>query len=81
MGVHAKYGLLLRRVFLSPFTAAYGGILRVRHALYDNGSLRSTRPTVPTIAIGNLALGGTGENPHTWNWCFVAWKVMLLWPR
>ncbi|MDX9750826.1 MAG: tetraacyldisaccharide 4'-kinase [Flavobacteriales bacterium] len=55
--------MLLRRILLAPFTALYGGVLHLRHALYDAGILKSTRPPVPTIAIGNLALGGTGKTP------------------
>lgn len=53
----------LRRILLWPFSVIYGAILRVRHGLYDLGFLKSTRPTAPTIAIGNLALGGTGKTP------------------
>lgn len=55
--------MLLRRTLLWPFSLLYGLLLRIRHALYDLKILRSTRPTVPTIAIGNLALGGTGKTP------------------
>lgn len=53
----------LRRTLLAPVAGLYGAVLRVRHALYDRGLLRSVRPAVPTIAIGNLALGGTGKTP------------------
>ncbi|MBL7951318.1 MAG: tetraacyldisaccharide 4'-kinase [Flavobacteriales bacterium] len=53
----------LRRILLWPFSVIYGAILRIRHGLYDLGILNSKRPTVPTIAIGNLALGGTGKTP------------------
>jgi tetraacyldisaccharide 4'-kinase len=63
MIVPAKYAMLLRRLVLLPFTAVYGGVLRIRHALYDHGLLKRTRPEMPTIAIGNLALGGTGKTP------------------
>lgn len=55
--------MLFRRILLWPFSVIYGTILRIRHGLYDLGILKSTRPGVPTIAIGNLALGGTGKTP------------------
>ena len=55
--------MLFRRILLWPFTVFYGAVLRIRHGLYDLGILKSTRPSVPTIAIGNLALGGTGKTP------------------
>ena len=55
--------MLFRRILMWPFTVFYGAILYARHGLYDLGILKSTRPTVPTIAIGNLALGGTGKTP------------------
>jgi len=53
----------IRRTALAPFAWLFGAALRLRHALYDAGILRSFRPMVPTIAIGNLALGGTGKTP------------------
>ncbi|MBK9177491.1 MAG: tetraacyldisaccharide 4'-kinase [Flavobacteriales bacterium] len=53
----------LRRIALAPFAWLYGAGLVMRHALYDLGIRRSIRPTLPTIAIGNLALGGTGKTP------------------
>jgi len=51
------------RTLLTPLAWLYGAVLLIRHALYDAGVLKTERPTVPTIAIGNLALGGTGKTP------------------
>lgn len=59
----AKYAMPSRRILLWPLTAVLGAVLHLRHALYDLGILRHTRPRVSTIAIGNLALGGTGKTP------------------
>ena len=54
---------ILRRLLL-PLAWTYGLVLRIRHLLYDRGLLAATRPEVPTIVIGNIALGGTGKTPH-----------------
>lgn len=55
---------MLRRTLLAPLALVWGVVLRVRHALYDAGWLRSVGPAVPTIVIGNLSFGGTGKTPH-----------------
>jgi len=52
------------RLLLLPFAWLYGLGLRARHLLYDRGWLASTRPVLPTIVFGNIALGGTGKTPH-----------------
>jgi len=52
------------RLLLLPFSWLYGAVLRIRHLLYDNGTLASTATKVPSIVIGNIALGGTGKTPH-----------------
>lgn len=52
------------RLALLPFSWLYGLVLRLRHAGYDLGWLRAKSADVPTITIGNIALGGTGKTPH-----------------
>ena len=53
------------RVLLAPLSWLYAIALIVRHKLYDWGILNSRSFDVPTICVGNLALGGTGKTPHT----------------
>ncbi len=52
------------RLLLLPFSWLFGLVLSIRHLLYDHGWLKSTAPDLPTIVIGNIALGGTGKTPH-----------------
>ena len=53
------------RLLLAPLSWLYALALLVRHRLYDWGILKSRSFSVPTICVGNLALGGTGKTPHT----------------
>jgi tetraacyldisaccharide 4'-kinase len=48
---------------LSPLSTLYGYLGRLRVELYRRGILRSHAFPVPVIAIGNLAVGGTGKTP------------------
>jgi tetraacyldisaccharide 4'-kinase len=52
------------RKWLKPIGLIYSALLRFRHALYNTGILKSTAGQLPTIVVGNLALGGTGKTPH-----------------
>ena len=52
------------RLLLLPFAWIHAAVLRLRHLLYDSGILKSNGSNIPTIVIGNIALGGTGKTPH-----------------
>ena len=53
------------RILLFPFALLYGLATGIRNWLFDRGVLRSETVDVPTICVGNLAVGGTGKTPHT----------------
>jgi len=48
-----------------PLAALYGGVVRLRRALYRRGWLRTQRLPVPVIVIGNIVAGGAGKTPLT----------------
>lgn len=53
----------LIRWILFPFTILYTLVIWVRNKLYDHRILKSRSFEVPTIVIGNLAVGGAGKSP------------------
>ena len=50
---------------LLPFAWLYGGVMAMRNWLFDQGYLPQQSFDLPIIAVGNLAVGGTGKTPHT----------------
>ena len=48
---------------LAPISWIYGFFVWLRNVLYDDRILRSTEVDIPTICVGNLAVGGTGKTP------------------
>jgi len=63
-GGDIRPGPLLSAALLVP-GLLYGTAVRVRNRLYDRGLLKVRRLPCPTIAFGNLTVGGTGKTPLT----------------
>lgn len=53
------------RCLTIPLSWIYAFVVWVRNVLYDDRVLPSHAVEIPTIAIGNLAVGGTGKTPMT----------------
>lgn len=58
--------------WLQPLAWLYGGMLRLRRALYARGWCRRYRSKRPVVVVGNLSVGGTGKTP------FVLWLAQQL---
>lgn len=63
------------RVLLLPVAWLYGAIIKIRNRLYDNKYWKSAHFNFPVIAVGNLAVGGTGKSP------MVEYLISLLQPN
>jgi tetraacyldisaccharide 4'-kinase len=48
---------------LSPLSAIYGSVVRVRNSLYDSGVLPVRRLQGAVVSVGNLSAGGSGKTP------------------
>jgi len=57
------YLALILSVLLFQLTAIYYIVISVRHFLYDKGLLKSYKPEVFTVSVGNITAGGTGKTP------------------
>ena len=53
----------LVRLPLVPLAALYGAAVRLRAAVYRAGWRPVARLPLPTVAVGNLSVGGTGKTP------------------
>jgi tetraacyldisaccharide 4'-kinase len=51
------------RTALWPFEQIYGGVVAARGLMYGQRMLSATQPSLPTISVGNLTVGGTGKTP------------------
>ena len=49
----------------APLAWIYGGVIDIRHKLFDWGVLKSREFDIPVICVGNITVGGTGKTPHT----------------
>lgn len=57
---------------LLPLSGLFRLMIRLRRAAYRYGLLKSCRPSVPVIIVGNITVGGSGKTP------LVIWLVQLL---
>jgi tetraacyldisaccharide 4'-kinase len=56
-------GASIVRSMLLPPSLLYDGVMRARARAYAKRFLRSEIPDVPTVAVGNLTVGGSGKTP------------------
>jgi tetraacyldisaccharide 4'-kinase len=60
--IEEKRGILKK---LYDMINPYSWITATRNRLFDCNLIKSHQPSIPTICIGNITVGGTGKTPHT----------------
>ena len=50
------------RLILFPFALIYGIVIYIRNKCFDWGILKSQKLQIPSVGVGNLAMGGTGKS-------------------
>lgn len=54
----------LGKILLAPVAGLFYLVVKGRHTLYNANILKSHKPSIPTICVGNITVGGTGKTPH-----------------
>lgn len=61
-----------RNILLKIPAVLYGWGVGLRNFAFDTGMIKSVKPSIPTICVGNLSAGGTGKTPH------IEWLIRQL---
>lgn len=71
----------LFRPLLWPISLIYQLVVYLRNALYDWGWLKSYRPSVNSLVVGNLSVGGSGKTPmieFILHYCIADHRVVVI---
>ena len=60
-----KQRSLTAKCLLMPLSKVYGAVTWTRNKMFDMGILPQREFEIPIVAVGNIAVGGTGKTPHT----------------